>query len=267
MARRELSEINAGSMADIAFLLLVFFLVVTTMNTDQGMTRLLPPPVIDIHHDLPIRERDVYEVLVNLNNELFVEGNSLDVSKLKEGAKNFLMSNGDNVLVPLSAPKDDFPIRKTLDRDSVNRSATALEQLIQEMKKEKNALVDMATRLEMEKSIKNTQSALDKTKAKQYAFEIFGDYAPLPGMALISMQNDNATAYDTYVTVNNELEAAVRELRDEVSLKKFGVTFNKLRADDEVDKKKILAIRELYPQRISEAEPLDVGEIYTAERD
>ena len=58
--------------------------------------------------------------------------------------------------------------------------------------------------------------------------------------------------------VNNELEAAIRELRDEICLAKFGVLFNQLDENDEEDKKKILAIREVYPQRISEAEPLDV---------
>ncbi|MFK7755334.1 MAG: biopolymer transporter ExbD [Flavobacteriales bacterium] len=267
MARRELTETNAGSMADIAFLLLVFFLVVTTMNADKGMTRLLPPPVLDIDENVIIRERDVYEVMVNLNNDLFVEGVPLEVGELKQGAKNFLMSNGDNVLRPLSAPIPNFPIRKIINRDSVKQAAFALENRIQALKKEKNTLTDVATLSEIEKSIEETKSALDKTRARLYALDIFGDYAPLPGMALISVQNDNATDYATYVAVNNELEAAVRELRDEVSLKKFGVIYSKLRADDDEDKRKIRAIRELYPQRISEAEPLDVAQNHRRARE
>ena len=70
---------------------------------------------------------------------------------------------------------------------------------------------------------------------------------------------NNGTDYNTYLTVNNELEAALRELRDELSLAKFGVKYKALQPDDEEDKKKILAIRQVYPQRISEAEPLDVA--------
>lgn len=255
---RELAEINAGSMADIAFLLLVFFLVVTTMKTDKGMTRLLPPPVFD-EDPIDVRERDVYEVMVNFNNELLVEERPMDVRNLKQGAKNFLLANGDNVLKPLSAPMDDFPIRAVLDRDSIDRAALDFEQLLKDLNAEKVSLEGMLEITSIEKSIKDAESALDRVKAKQYAFEFFGDYAPLPPLALISVQNDNGTDYNTYLTVNNELEAAVRELRDEICLMKFGVKFRVLSPKNEEDKKKILAIREVYPQRISEAESLDVG--------
>jgi len=258
MARRELAETSAGSMADIAFLLLVFFMVVTTMDTDQGMTRLLPPAVTDPNPP-KIKERDIYKVTLNLNDELYVEEKRMDLSELKQGAKDFLLANGDNVLAPLSAAIDNLPVRKTLDRDSLNRAENDLEQAVKALEKERDALTESEAILKMNKSIEKAKSALDKIRAKQYASEYFGDYAALPPMALISVQNDNATSYEVYVEVNNELEAAVHELRDELCLKKFGVEFKDLRHDDAEHKIKILAIREVYPQRISEAEPLDVS--------
>ena len=61
MAKRELSEINAGSMADIAFLLLIFFLVTTTMDQDSGILRQLPPIVDDLPDPETIKKRNIFE--------------------------------------------------------------------------------------------------------------------------------------------------------------------------------------------------------------
>jgi hypothetical protein len=81
----------------------------------------------------------------------------------------------------------------------------------------------------------------------------------LPGSALISLQNDRGTSYETYISVQNELSAAVNELREELSKEKFNVGYSKLNPGDESDKPKIKAVRAVYPQRISEAEPKDFG--------
>jgi len=96
--RRGLQEINAGSMADIAFLLLIFFLVTTTMDVDTGIARKLPPMPEDeqIEDDSQIHARNIYVVLVNSNNQLLVEGLPMDISQLKDGAKDFIDNNGLN---------------------------------------------------------------------------------------------------------------------------------------------------------------------------
>ena len=94
--RRGLPEINAGSMADIAFLLLIFFLVTTTMDVDTGIARKLPPMPEDeqLEDDSQIHAKNIYVVLINANNQLLVEGKLMDISQLREGAKRFINNNG-----------------------------------------------------------------------------------------------------------------------------------------------------------------------------
>ncbi len=94
MAKRDLPEINAGSMADIAFLLLIFFLVTTTMDVDSGISKKLsekPPP----DYDPPkIKEKNIFEVNINRNNELLVEGERMELRNLKEAAIKFIDNGG-----------------------------------------------------------------------------------------------------------------------------------------------------------------------------
>jgi len=95
MARRDTPEINAGSMADIAFLLLIFFLVTTTMDVDTGISRKLPekqpedvvPPIL--------KEKNVFEVNINRRNEILVEGDIyMKVDELREAAIKFIDNGG-----------------------------------------------------------------------------------------------------------------------------------------------------------------------------
>ena len=91
MARREAPEINAGSMADIAFLLLIFFLVTTTMDVDKGISRKLPPIIEDDQEKPPpIKEKNVFVVLLNSQDGLFVEDDYMDIEDLREAAKEFM---------------------------------------------------------------------------------------------------------------------------------------------------------------------------------
>ena len=93
MAKRAAPEVNAGSMADIAFLLLIFFLVTTTIETDSGINRKLPP--IDEIMDPPIiKERNIFTVVVNKNNQFLVEEKLLEISEIREQAIAFLDNGG-----------------------------------------------------------------------------------------------------------------------------------------------------------------------------
>ena len=83
--RRGLPEINAGSMADIAFLLLIFFLVTTTMDQDTGISRKLPPiPEEEQEKPPEIKAKNIYVVLINSKNQLLVEGEWTEISQLKD---------------------------------------------------------------------------------------------------------------------------------------------------------------------------------------
>ena len=93
MAKRSAPEVNAGSMADIAFLLLIFFLVTTTIETDSGLNRKLPP-IEEIEDPPIIKEKNIFTVVVNKNNQLLVEEELVDISDLRALATEFLDNGG-----------------------------------------------------------------------------------------------------------------------------------------------------------------------------
>ena len=192
---RPVNEINAGSMADIAFLLLIFFLVTTTMDTDTGITRKLPPPPPEEMEDIKVKERNIFKVLVNKNDRLLLNGKPGDISFLKDMAKEFL--NNGNLTSEFSAA--DMPEKKSVD------------------------IPLLGGQIWVSKGI-------------------------------VSLKNDRGTSYDMYIQVQNELAAAIRELRDELSSDFFGMRFDQL-----TDQEKIKAIQKAVPVAISEAEPEDIG--------
>ncbi len=199
--KREIQEINAGSMADIAFLLLVFFLVTTTMDTSWGLARKLPPPIQENQPPPPpIKDRNVFVVLANANDQLLVEGELMDIRRLRESAKDFIAN-------PRKA--DNLPEFKEVDVPFFGKTMVSKQ--------------------------------------------------------VISLQNDRGTSYDLYIQVQNELAAAYTELRDDLSRSRFGIGYNELEEltkgenPDPKYKKMVKAIRQVYPQRISEAEPKDIG--------
>lgn len=87
-------EVNAGSMADIAFLLLIFFLVTTTIETDAGLDRMLPP-IEPPETDVVIKQKNIFTVNINKNGQLLVEEELLDLKNLREAAIAFLDNGGD----------------------------------------------------------------------------------------------------------------------------------------------------------------------------
>jgi biopolymer transport protein ExbD len=183
-------EINAGSMADIAFLLLIFFLVTTTMDVDSGILRVLPPPIDpNAPPPPPVRERNVFVVLIDFQDRILVEGQLGNINTLREQTKEFLLNRTNDPNMP------------------------------------EKRMVEIENLGEVEIS-----------------------------RGIISLQNDRGTSYEMYIAVQNELAAAINELRNELSREKFGKRFDELTDED-----LIKAIREAVPMAISEAEPRDIG--------
>lgn len=100
--KRKTPDINASSQADIAFLLLVFFLVATTMNTDKGLVRVLPPiPPEDVKvEDQKVKTRNLLLVFVNASGQLMVGEESMDIRGLKDKAKEFVINPLDDENLP-----------------------------------------------------------------------------------------------------------------------------------------------------------------------
>jgi hypothetical protein len=274
MARRELAEINAGSMADIAFLLLIFWLVTTTIDSDEGIKRQLPPPVPpDI--DVPqAKEQNVFNVKVNFLDELLVEAEPLDIENLKDKAKDFLIATGDGIMAHNVGRETVSKNREVVLVTGANGKTNAAfpERVWVRKVDVKQRIAEYEAFLaaaEDENRKKNYTKVLENWQDKLATIELLGgDYKELPSSALISMQNDNATTYDTYLQVQNELQSAVNELRDELAVAKFGRTYKELEdlynrnTEDGELLKKIIAVRSVYPQRISEAEPREGSTYY-----
>ena len=100
--KRKLPEINASQMADISFLLLIFWLCSTTMSTDQGLSRRLPPPLPPNMEkpDVEVNERNIFIVLINSQNQLLVQGEPMDVRQLREEAKAFILNVENDIHKP-----------------------------------------------------------------------------------------------------------------------------------------------------------------------
>ena len=99
---KKVPQINASSMADISFLLLIFFLVTTSMDVNQGLARRLPAPIPPDQkvEDTDINKRNLLVVKINSANQLMVQGQLMDVKQLREKAKEFIKNESDDAYFP-----------------------------------------------------------------------------------------------------------------------------------------------------------------------
>ena len=154
MAKRPLPEINAGSMADIAFLLLIFFLVTTTMSTNTGMQRKLPPPPDPKQKDkdVDVHERNVMVVLINKDNNIAIKGKQIQLKDICEKTKTFFKNPNNDEDLPEKEIKDipffgKYPVSKGVVSLQTDR-ATNYEKYL----KVNNELVRAINELRDEKS-------------------------------------------------------------------------------------------------------------------
>jgi biopolymer transport protein ExbD len=193
--KKKMPGLNTSSTADISFMLLIFFLITTSMDTDKGLARRLPKPPEPDQEDatMDIKSRNILFVRINAAGQLWIKDEMSsgfgDIRELRQRAKDFV-KNEQNL--------SKWP----------------------------------------EKHVKN--------------IDLLGQCF-VTDKHVISVQTDRGTPYDMYFQVQNELVAAYNELRNEISKQKFGREYQYLRDEEKA------AIRQYYPQNISEAEPKKYG--------
>ncbi|MBR3619759.1 MAG: biopolymer transporter ExbD [Bacteroidaceae bacterium] len=191
--KRKMPGLNTSSTADISFMLLIFFLVTTSMDTDQGLARTLPKPPEDdqLNNEIKVKERNILNIRINKDNYVMIGEDYASLADVKERAKEFI-KNEDN--------RPNLPELKPKKIKELGRTVMVTENHV------------------------------------------------------ISVQTDRGTDYGVYFAVQDALVSAYNELRDEFAYAEFGIKHYNQLSDDQ---KK--AVREVYPQKISEAEPKKYG--------
>lgn len=125
MARGKTPGLNTGSMSDISFLLLTFFLLTSSINTDQGIQRKLPPPLKKDSKDVQMNKRNVLVVLVNMNDQIMVNGEFMpDVNALKDKTREFISNpSGD----PSMSEKKTVYIKELGTEETVSKGVVSLQ--------------------------------------------------------------------------------------------------------------------------------------------
>ena len=202
--KRKVPGLNGSSLADISFILLIFFLVTTSMDTDTGLVRRLPPPPDPNQQEdeVKVKGRNVMVVLVTSDNKVGyyygdenhrVQEFDIKPEALRAIAKEFVANPNNKPNMPEFHPADP-------------------------------------------------------------PLPILGAH-PVTKNHIISVQTDRGTKYEVYFQIQNELMAAYNELRDEFAMSKFGKHYKDFHPESD----EALAIRGVYPMKISEAEPKKYG--------
>ena len=223
MAKREVEEINAGSMADIAFLLLIFFLITTTMNLPQVQEERLPQKS-DV--EFLLNEKNVLQIMANKNDKIGIEGEFAELEDIQHAVIKFYQHEDGARNLPSYIEVD-----KATCEDTIESLEAAL------------AVYPDAALFKIE---------LDAWTRRLDAVNSFGGsgFKTLPNNATVSIQMDNSTKYETYMKVLDQIMLGLNHLRDSLCVDKFNVPFSKLNDKVESDKQKISAIRQVYPKKI-----------------
>ena len=128
---KKVGDLNASSQADIAFLLLIFFLVTTSMSVDQGLYRQLPPPQEDKQENTDkVNERNIFIVLINKDNQLAIEGEVADINSLTDRTIEFITNPKDKVDLAEKV-KASKKLQEALDKGKAEEAA-ALKRLVEQ---------------------------------------------------------------------------------------------------------------------------------------
>ncbi len=249
MSKREIPEINAGSMADIAFLLLIFFLVTTTMDRDQAYVRSIPKKVEIVTEPVEVEKRNILAIRANSKNQLMVRGE--------------IIENPDDI----SDKVMEFYQKNEKSNDVTNNFPLYSRTTMQKIESELNKALDAYDVAENTPDVEPTilafkQSQVDEWEKKKRALKMYkGDVLPeIHFQANTRIEVQIETAYELFAKIQTEIEEALYELRDIEAKRIFGESYGTIKKRFDVDqeaedKKKLDLLDILYPARIIEVTP------------
>lgn len=252
MSKRDIPEINAGSMADIAFLLLLFFLVTTTMEKDTAYIRDIPKKVENPPEDIEIEERNILKIEANSANQLKVRDDYPEPDNISALIQNFYTANEkENDL------KSNYPLYSTATLIMCDVEYVKLE-------KEIEGIDEVADKIRYDYLV----SAQDEWNKKREAIQLLSRETGLTELREIDKQAhikivvQKDTKYSIYTKIHNEIEEALNVLRNKKCKEIFNESYTHMRfrynqnPDDNLeDKPKLDLIKVLYPGKIIEVEP------------
>lgn len=236
-------------MADIAFLLLTFWLVTTTMDRDQGVEHVISRKLPPCGNCPDVKERNVLDIIINANDELLIEEENNPIESITAFTQDFYLSERKNM------PKR-FDVNQAIFADTLMALAQqlkAVEALPESQKK--NTTIARITSIQQE------------WKKHQLSLELLGPYRAIDKLAVIRLRTNSQTSYKAYLNILDQIKGVLQNLRNEEALKAFGVTYQELvkmeedaslTHQTELRKKlqnKIKAIRNKFPLRIIEPDP------------
>ena len=222
-SKRKVPGINASSTADISFILLIFFLVVTSMNSNFGLQVMLPNTPEEQQQDEPeINERNLVKVYVNMDNEIMVTP-----GKLREGER------------PLMLKVDELEELRDLAKDFItaNTPGGKVNDNYPEPKKKMDTITyinDAGLELHYPNGVSNV------VRNNQH---------------VITLQTDRSTKYEVYFKVQEVLYSAYNDLREEFAKEVYGVQ----NPEKELTADELELCRRRYVNMISEAQPIEIG--------
>lgn len=270
MAKRDIPEINAGSMADIAFLLLIFFLVTTTMDRDKAYIRPIPKKV-DIQDPVEIQERDICAIVANSQNQLMVRGeiieNPDDISDyvLEFFRTNEGLSTAETVAASgnRNHPGFDFPFYNRFGMAEIDRKIEETTEQAEIVEKTPGAEAAF---------IEYHWNKVSEWEKRKRALKLYkkAELPELSSQAHVRIEVQINTGYEYFAKIHSEINEAIFELRNEASKDLWGIEYSRIvtqlgnePTEEEYAKKKIFQeyldkmelLKVLYPDRIIEVTP------------
>ncbi len=258
MGRRELPEINAGSMADIAFLLLVFFLVTTTINIpESGVKASVPekPQEQLDKEDQPIiitkvYDRDILMIIANKENRLLIEDREYGPEEVDQIYDHVIKFYGSHTTNERPMPENDiegdgeqdFPIRWKVTQDSIDSQ-------VQYWEEQRTTVVNYGG------ETKFFDFMIERWKFKEEILKEVGEYYELPDASSIKFETDEETTYGFYLSVLDMIYAARTKVQNDFCQERWQLDYAQIVAAaksdkaTEADKKRKKIVETLYPSK------------------